>query len=1649
MTAAALIGDQLILEEEYDESYIPSEQEFHEYAREIGIDPDNEPELLWLAREGIVAPLPPEWKPCQDVTGDIYYFNFSTGQSTWDHPCDEHYRRLVVQERKRTPLTGAAGGGGAKKDKKKKKEKKEKKEKKKKVPLKTPAAVSSPVGPLPSPLRTLAPLRGLDILGQGPLSGSVTSARGSLGSSGGLEPHKTSLPGPRSSGAASVLGSRKEERVSLSLHGLHYDDDDEKISDNELSPRGSDRLLKNLHLDLDALGGGLQYEESETSGATPAEERTEPELQDLALSGDHSPEPPSHQDSLKGRHIQLSAKAGSRSRASEEGAEHLAEGSEQEVEEGEDVQKVDGDDGKEGIVKKAEEDKTRNENNEGTKREKQDNLSQEKEREEVEELHSGGKEREREELEEGVCVGKDEAKQVSESTGRSSGQDEKKSNEALEGDVETQNGEGKNREEKTESNKSEKNVEEENTGEKEAEQPEIADEIVEECFGALDGNGSGSEKLRKSDGNRGEIERNIDDDDDDVDDDDDDDESQSESEKEEEEKNHKRGQEGDEDEEEDEGESDGALGGCSISHRKLTETPEEELEMFVQSEGEGTSKEGVEIEDESEGRAPARASESEEEVVEVFRAGPSPAQPAGRGQKTPSSLPAEESEAHKNMAEVFSSLDLKLSQKVLDIKDLSGTIGLLEKDEREETGDVEGKESGGKTKTEATESPALPEDKVEPTAHKVDRLVLHQSSHSLSSSSDLELKSPKHPKTQTLAVTLGLQRPETSRGRPGRTVDAPVENTEPTSKKQESSLEEKPNWKARTERGREEEGEKMKTEREERSMRLKREEMEREQERLRREFEQGLEEERERLLKEKEARMRLLQEELRREEEKEEGKLREESENKLRELRQNLLSERRKEEDKLKEEADKTLEELRESVREEREWQQQKLREESEAMLKETHVALEEERAATRDRLEAQKKQDVERLKAESEEKLEAMKKRLEREREEKMNTLKEEVNSSERRRELIVSPRPEQQLAEYHRELSDVLQEVRDEVQREHERKLEQLKDDHRREMNGIREKYLDEETAQRERLLHTLQEDRARLQASHDLQLDRLRLQLDGQIQKTQLAHSRKESELRDLADKLELREKELQSLEVLLQTKAADLNQRRKKLGEDEEDLDRQLEAFPRLVRERDQLSEELQRLREEVAQARELSHRAREERDEAKDQRDRMREERDKAREENRAAREDREQLERKVVPLQERCDRLTCRVRELEQTQDRSTLPQSEQNKKKEEKASAPSDDRIDSSLQVEELDSPLSPVADSQCSINELRQYVSSHGASIQKTKQFLERESSRLMERQAALRAAQTSSSQDPGFREPIEERMRRIEQEARDVAELQQTVQRGNSLLRRKEEQLQQLQQLESSMVDEAMFEDSSQLPDKKVMFDVTGSDISSAVEPQDGTGDQPTVPAKVQELAESLQHISTQLDNVLTALGSLTQRESSPLYPSFSMPLSQRFGTEAWGPAPASAPVFPQGPGLAPSSLAPPLSERLWSGSAAPPLFSTPISSGLIAPGDFMNSRWSQIFPGAAADPVSSSTVKTIPSYPSYTPVSQHSRSHQVMQKSEELDGQRLQGLIDSNKKWLNMRRKDPSIPLFTRYRAASSNRLVQLGLDDNNQIRVYHY
>ncbi|KAM8955087.1 centrosomal protein of 164 kDa isoform 7-T8 [Lycaon pictus] len=251
------IGDQLVLEEDYDETYIPSEQEILEFAREIGIDPIKEPELMWLAREGIVAPLPMEWKPCQDITGDIYYFNFANGQSMWDHPCDEHYRNLVIQERGKLSTPAAI----KKKDKKKKKEKKDKKDKE---TSKSPLVLGSSLAAGHVPPGGLAPLRGLVDVPASALRESQNVNLESSVESGQLREVTLPSQGLKTSAySKGLLGSINEDKNALSLLALgeETNEEDEAESDNQ-SVRSSSELLKNLHLDIGALGADFEYEES-------------------------------------------------------------------------------------------------------------------------------------------------------------------------------------------------------------------------------------------------------------------------------------------------------------------------------------------------------------------------------------------------------------------------------------------------------------------------------------------------------------------------------------------------------------------------------------------------------------------------------------------------------------------------------------------------------------------------------------------------------------------------------------------------------------------------------------------------------------------------------------------------------------------------------------------------------------------------------------------------------------------------------------------------------------------------------------------------------------------------------------------------------------------------------------------------------------------------------------------------------------------------------------------------------------------------------------------------------------------------------------------------------------------------------------------
>jgi len=222
------MNGQIILEEDYDENYIPTEEEIFEYARVI------------------------DWKPCQDTNGDIYYFNFETGDSIWDHPCDEFYRAMVLEERqkKQSKLHANSASGGS--NKKKEKESKTKKKKKTTEPVTNLGPLGQPkLGDVVVPSASfssagggtgsLAPLKGV-----GPLKSAAFGS--ALGDSllSDLTKRQDPLQMTASSmGSTAELGKINLDKLKtqdLQQHSIEYQasDDDDDIDNMNISSNSED-----------------------------------------------------------------------------------------------------------------------------------------------------------------------------------------------------------------------------------------------------------------------------------------------------------------------------------------------------------------------------------------------------------------------------------------------------------------------------------------------------------------------------------------------------------------------------------------------------------------------------------------------------------------------------------------------------------------------------------------------------------------------------------------------------------------------------------------------------------------------------------------------------------------------------------------------------------------------------------------------------------------------------------------------------------------------------------------------------------------------------------------------------------------------------------------------------------------------------------------------------------------------------------------------------------------------------------------------------------------------------------------------------------------------------------------------------------------
>ena len=132
--AGASGTESVVLDGVHGEAYEPSEEEVIEYAVQLGMELPQDSALLHIAIEalkacattqtrstfctrlssllslppvgsrallGLDSPLPAAWKPCSSPEGDIYYFNFDTGESLWDRPdIETHKARFLLEKAK-------------------------------------------------------------------------------------------------------------------------------------------------------------------------------------------------------------------------------------------------------------------------------------------------------------------------------------------------------------------------------------------------------------------------------------------------------------------------------------------------------------------------------------------------------------------------------------------------------------------------------------------------------------------------------------------------------------------------------------------------------------------------------------------------------------------------------------------------------------------------------------------------------------------------------------------------------------------------------------------------------------------------------------------------------------------------------------------------------------------------------------------------------------------------------------------------------------------------------------------------------------------------------------------------------------------------------------------------------------------------------------------------------------------------------------------------------------------------------------------------------------------------------------------------------------------------------------------------------------
>lgn len=817
-----------------------------------------------------------------------------------------------------------------------------------------------------------------------------------------------------------------------------------------------------------------------------------------------------------------------------------------------------------------------------------------------------------------------------------------------------------------------------------------------------------------------------------------------------------------------------------------------------------------------------------------------------------------------------------------------------------------------------------------------------------------------------------------------------------------------------------------------------------------------------RLHQQKEQSLSSLRERLQKASEEEEARMREEESQRLSWLRAQIQSSTQADEDQIRAEQEASLQKLKEELefqqKAERASLEQKNRQTLEQLKEEMEASEKSEQAALnaakekalqqlREQLEGERKEAVARLEKEHGAELERLCSSLEAKHQEVVSSLQKKIEEAQQKEEAQlqkclgqVEHRVHQKayhMAEYEQELSSLLREKRQEVEGEHERRLDKMKEEHQQVMAKAREQYEAEERKQRAELLGHLTGELERLQRAHERELETVRQEQHKHLEDLRRRHREQERKLQDLELDLETRAKDVKARLALLEVQEETARREKQQLL----DVQRQVALKSEEATATHQQLEEAQKEHTHLLQS-------------------------------NQQLRKILDELQARKLKLESEVDLLQAQSQQLQKHISLEAEAQKQQHLLREvtveENNVSP---HFEPDLHIEDLRKSLGTNQTKEVSsslsqskedlyLNGLSSHnvwhlLSTEGVALRSAKEFLVRQTHSMRRRQTALKAAQQhwrhelasvqEVAKDPPGIKALEDMRKNLEKETRHLDEMKSAMRKGHSLLKKKEEKL---NQLESSLWEEASDEGTlGGSPTKKaVTFDLSDMDSLSSESsescslPHFDSTPGLTSP-KIHGLSHSLRQISSQLSSVLSILDSLNPQSPLPLLTSTPAQLPPRASKST--PTPTYYGSLARFSAL--SSATPTSTQWAWDsgqGSRLPTSVAQTVD-------DFLLEKWRKYFPSGI--PLLSNSPAPLESRLGYVSASEQLR---LLQHSHsqvpEAGSTTFQGIIEANRRWLERVKNDPKLPLFSSTpKPTATLSLLQLGLDEHNRVKVYRF